>query len=272
MPPDTVITPGHGPPIPDVSGGSPIPAADTTINTLDTVVTFVPTGTFILGTTRCPVVPGTNFFKPTFTTNAVFGRHTLAAGAQILFARSNEFKFAVPTPMGDQLVTIPRENITDWNFAFSYGFERGHQEPGFFRSLGLKAARFDVEQKIRKTKWDLSSSVGIRDLSFILEQLAFIKELDLDASYTTRPANFSFGVSPVLVANRYFTLAPQIGYEFGTKSASWGLFFRDRNFSAVVASQTEDGNKTLVFIIMFGMPNIFGNPAGLAGKGGKGGH
>ncbi len=227
------------------------PVARGTTTTKSPAIRLTPTITLIGGTTRSDVVPGTDFIKPTANLSLIFGNHRFTVGGQVLIANSKEFKFTVQTPRGEMPVTISKEKgITDGNIAFAYYFERGHRDEGFIRSAELKATEFDLGQHIRQNKWVFAGSITLRDLSFLLkDRLSFIKQFSFDASYDAGVNNLALGFSPTLIATRNVTVAPQIGYEFGTNSVTYAAFFRFKNFTIIPVKGTDDGNKTFILIL-----------------------
>ncbi|VVB58343.1 Uncharacterised protein [Candidatus Anstonella stagnisolia] len=207
------------------------------------------TGMALGGTTRAKGLPPaeTNFGKLALTPNIAMGRFTLSPGVRWIWCESLPWSMKA----GPMALNFPSEKYVDidWGMRAKWALKKG--EPGFVRSVEGEATAFNVRQTIRGAYRVFKVSVGLP------------KGIGVEASTETKTGNISADLSKAFVWNRgqrmVFTGA---GYEFGTKAVCGYVGGMVGPAFAMVAIQSEVGDKSAHCLVSVNPFEVFGGKTG----------
>ncbi len=212
-------------------------------------VSVTPTVMALGGVTRASGLPPaeTNFMKIALTPNITFGEFTLSLGARVIKAWSKPWSLKA----GRMTISIPGEAFIDWDFGARGRWELPRGEQGFVRSFSLDATRFNASGIIRDPYYVYTGSVGLQG------------GWGAEASSDTRTGKVSIGASKAFVWSRGEQMViPGIGYEFGTNSAYYYVAGMTGPLMAMVAYQTEGGDKSYHILLTVDPVKLFNSVFG----------
>ncbi|MEW6328899.1 MAG: hypothetical protein AB1468_02155 [Candidatus Micrarchaeota archaeon] len=190
------------------------------------------TGMALLGETKSSTVPRSKFAKFAITSNTTIGEYTISIGLRPIVAFIEDFEF----PVGRwRKVRLDKERKFDGDVGIQIQWNQSTGETAFLgvlNSAKVNATRFNAYQTTMDGKWVFSST--------------FSSPIGYASVFgDTQSDNVGFGIGNMFIRNRGKNrYGFEAGYELGPKSTYGCLVVGLGRTTAVLMTQSDDGEQT----------------------------